>query len=100
MAKHIDGLIEAVRFKNGQIQLVRAYERRGFTFSDWVLLDRKALIERLKKGKKFVTGSRQEFLASTFHTQKPVILVKNNGQEYIATREDATHDELEHVPFF
>ncbi len=100
MTKKIDGLIEAVRFKNGQIQFVRAYERRGFTFSDWVLLDRKTLIERLKKGKKFFTGARQDFLASTFNIQKPVILVKQNGQEYIATREDASHDELENVPFF
>ncbi|MBL8091397.1 MAG: hypothetical protein KF758_02340 [Anaerolineales bacterium] len=100
MAKKIDGLIEAARFKNGQIQFVRAYERRGFTFSDWLLLDRKTLIERLKKGKKFVTGSRQEFLASTFNKQKPVILVQKDGHEYIATHENAQRDELENVPFF
>ncbi|MBL8099636.1 MAG: hypothetical protein JNK81_10660 [Anaerolineales bacterium] len=100
MAKKIDGLIEAARFKNGQIQFVRVYERRGFTFSDWLLLDRKTLLERLKKGKKFVTGSRQEFLASTFNKQKPVILVQQNGHEYIATHENAKQDELENVPFF
>ncbi|HCK67301.1 MAG TPA: hypothetical protein DHW49_13650 [Anaerolineae bacterium] len=100
MAKKIDGLIEAARFKNGQITFVRAYERRGFTFSDWVMLDRKTLLERLRKGKKFVTGSRQDFLASTFNTSKPVILVKENGHEYIATHENAKRDELENVPFF
>lgn len=100
MAKKLDGVIEAVRYKNGQIMLVRAYERRGFTFSDWVLLDRKALMERLQKGKKFVTGSREDLMASTFKTQKPVILVKENGHEYIATREDSKRDELENVPFF
>jgi len=99
MTKKIDGLIEAVRFKNGQISVVRAYERRGFTFSDRVLLDRKTLLERLRKGKKFVTGSRQDFLASTFNTSKFVILVKKNGQEYITTNENATRDELEDVPF-
>ena len=100
MAKKIDGVIEAARFKNGQITFVRAYERRGFTFSDWVLLDRKTLIERLQKGKKFFTGAREDFKASTFKTQKPVILVTENGHEYISTRENIKHDELENVPFF
>ncbi|MDP1779148.1 MAG: hypothetical protein Q8K73_02630, partial [Anaerolineales bacterium] len=50
MAKKIDGVIEAVRYKNGQITWVRAYERRGATFSDRVLLDRKTLLQRLQKG--------------------------------------------------
>lgn len=100
MAKKIDGVIEAARFKNGQIQFVRMYEKRGFTFSDWKLLDRKTLIERLQKGKKIFTGAREELKASTFKTQKPVILVKENGHEYISTNENTKHDELENVPFF
>jgi uncharacterized protein YjhX (UPF0386 family) len=100
MAKKIDGVIEAARFKNGQISFVRAYERRGFTFSDWVLLDRKSLIERLQKGKQFVTGTREDLLASTFKTQKPVKLVTANGHEYIATNDHVKSDELENVPFF
>ena len=100
MAKKIDGVIEAARFKNGQITFVRAYERRGFTFSDWVVLDRKSLLERLQKGKNFLTGSREDLMASTFKTQKPVILIKENGHEYIATHENAKRDELENVPFF
>ena len=39
MAKKVDVVIEAVRYKNGQIVLVRGYERRGFTFSDRILID-------------------------------------------------------------
>ena len=100
MAKKIDGLIEAARFKNGQIQFVRAYERRGSTYSDWVLLDRKTLIERLQKGKVFATGTRQDLMASTFNTDKPIMLIKENGHEYIATNQNAKRDELENVPFF
>ena len=61
MAK-FDGVIEAVRYRGGKIELVRAYERRGATFSDRVLLDRAALLDRLKKGKRFVTGQRTELL--------------------------------------
>jgi hypothetical protein len=32
MAKKYDGVIEAVHYKNGQIVVVRAFERRGATF--------------------------------------------------------------------
>ena len=100
MAKMIDGVIESVRYKNGQITAVRVYERRGATFSDRLLLDRKALLERLQKGKHFVSGSREELMASTFKEDKPILLVKTDGHEYIATRENAAKDELEGVTLF
>ena len=95
-----DGVIEAVRFKNGKIEVVRAYERRGATFSDHVLLDRKTLLDRLKKGKHFVTGQRKEYLASTFEVGKPVNLVGTDGREIVTTAAQVDHDELEGVPAF
>jgi len=100
MAKQIDGVIEAVRYKNGQIVAVRGYERRGFTFSDRVIIDRKTLLERLQKGQQFVSGSRQDLMASTFTLSNPIRLVKADDREYIATNENATKDELENVPLF
>ncbi|MCL4272721.1 MAG: hypothetical protein KJZ77_02530 [Anaerolineales bacterium] len=100
MANKFDGVIEAVRYKNGQISMVRAFERRGAAFSDWVLLDRKSLLERLQKGRQFVTGSRKELLAGTFEVGKSVKLVKQDEREWIATRENAERDELEQVPHF
>lgn len=100
MAKKIDGVIEAVRYKNGQIVAVRMYERRGFTFSDRLMLDRKNLIERLQKGLNFVAGTRQDLMASTFNLAKPIHLVKADGREFVATNEAATRDELENVPLF
>lgn len=100
MSKKIDGVIEAVRYKNGQIMVVRAYERRGATFSDRVLVDRKTLLERLQKGKQYVTGSREELRASTFSFGKPVRIVKQDDRELLATSENATRDELEKVPAF
>jgi len=100
MTKKIDGVIEAVRYKNGQITSVRMFERRGVTFSDRVVLDRKALLEQIQQGKQFVTGSREELLASTFHLAKPVMLIKASDREFIATREGSERDELENVPFF
>ena len=101
MAKKFDGVIEAVRYKNGQIEVVRAFERRGATFSDRIMVPRHELLERLKNGQKFVVGQRKEFLASTFDIQdQPVQVVNRDGSEIIATRTDADHDELEQAPVF
>jgi hypothetical protein len=102
MAKKFDGVIEAVRYNpDGQIALVRAYVLRGVTYSDRVLLDRETLLERIKKGKKFSTGHRKEFLASTFEFGKVVKALSNNSKEFLTTREDAPQqDELEETPIF
>lgn len=100
MAKKFDGIIEAVHVKNGQIVTVRAYERRGAAFSDRVLIERKDLLERIKGGKKFVTGSRREYLASEFEVGKPVKVVSRDGKDFLSTRDGADRDELENVPVF
>jgi hypothetical protein len=101
MAKKFDGVIEAVRYKNGQIEVVRTFERRGAAFTDRIMLDRQEFLNRLKKGKKYFVGKRKEFLAGTFEVQdKPVQIVGRNGQEIIATRSEADQDELEQAPVF
>ena len=100
MAKKIDGIIEAVRFKNGHINLVRAYEKRDASYSDWKLIERKDLLERIKSGERFLIGSRKEFLAGTFEKGKEVKVVSNDGKEFITTRDATDHDELEGAPYF
>jgi hypothetical protein len=101
MAKKFDGVIEAVRYKNGQIEVVRTFERRGAAFSDRIMLNRHEFLERLKKGKKYFVGKRKEFLAGTFEVQdKPVQVLERDGQEIISTRAEANHDELEQAPVF
>jgi hypothetical protein len=102
MAKKFDGVIEAVRYNpDGQIALVRAYVLRVVTYSDRVLLDRKTLLERINEGKKFTTGQRKEFLASTFEFGKTVKVLGSNGKDILTTREDVPqHDELEEIPIF
>ncbi len=95
-----DGVIEAVRYKAGKIEVVRAYERRGATFSDHVLLDRKTLVERLEQGKRFVTGQRKEYWASTFEVGKPVALEGQDGHQVISTGPQSEQDLLEGVPAF
>jgi hypothetical protein len=100
MAKKVDGVIEAVHYKDGQIEVVRAYERRGAAFSDRELFTRQELLEYLKKGRKFVTGTRKEFLAGSFEIGQPVQVVTRDGKEFIATRADANRDTLEPAPVF
>ncbi len=59
--------MEAAHFnKDGDLLWVRAYERRGPTWSDVVLLDREHLIKKIKSGKRFFVGKRIAFLASEF----------------------------------
>ena len=100
MAKKFDGVIEAVRYKNGQIVVVRAFQRRGAAFSDRVLMDRKELMERLKDGKIFVVGKRTQLMAGTFEEGKPVKVVSRDGKDFIATSDQADRDELEQTPVF
>ena len=100
MAKRFDGVIEAVRYKDGRIEVVRAFERRGSAFSDRVLIRRGELLKKLKDGRKFVIGQRKEYLAGTFDTSKPVQVVSRGDKELISTRGDAEWDELEQAPVF
>ena len=100
MAKKVDGVIEAVRYKDGQIEVARAYERRGAAFSDRLLLTRKELLDTLKKGRRFFTGTRTKLMAGTFEVGQPLEIVTRDGKEFITTRADADHDTLEPTPVF
>ena len=98
--KKFDVVIEAVRYKNGKIDMVRVYERRGAAFTDHVLLDRKAMIELMKQGKHVVTGQRKEYLGGQFNVEKPVKLAGQDGSQVITTADQSDRDELEGVPAF
>ncbi len=66
-AKKIDGVIEAVRYApDGKVEFVRAYLRRGPTWSDRMLIRREDLIAMLKTGKSMSAGQRIEYMASDF----------------------------------
>jgi len=88
MSKNIkvDLIIEAARFKpNGYIENVRAYVRRGPTFSDCVLLSRAELIGNIQMGKRVATGQRVPRMASTFIDLIPLSLIKRADRVYITS---------------
>jgi hypothetical protein len=96
-----DGVIEAVHYQpDGQVDWVRAFERRGPTWSDYVILKRGTLVQKMKAGKKFVAGRRIPQLAGTFEVSAPVKLVIDGDKELLVTGEQsAKQDRLEGVPF-
>ena len=98
--KKVDGVIEAAHFtSDGKLAWVRAYERRGPTWSDVVLLDRASLVQRLKKRKRFYVGTRREFLASEFELKEPLRLVEfYRGEALVVGRGEDRQDRLEGIP--
>jgi hypothetical protein len=101
MAKQkFDGIIEAVHYnKEGQIDWVRAFLRRGPTWSDWTLINRGELIDQLKNGKRFVVGKRIEYLGTTFKTDSTIKLISSNDHNIIVAGEiQSEMDNLEGVP--
>ncbi len=96
--KKIDGVIEAVRYTpDGKISEVRSYRRCGAVWSDHVLIDRTELVEQIKNGKSFFTGTRKEFLGGVFKTGSAVRYI----DDHIVTEgQAALRDLLAGVPVF
>lgn len=95
-----DGVVQAVRYDDqGQVLWVRAFLRRGQIWSDYIMLERDALIEKIKSGKQIVVGERIPYFGSTFKTTEPIKLVKANNHEVIVSGDtQAKSDSLEGVP--
>jgi hypothetical protein len=95
-----DGIIEAVHYSNnGQVEWVRAYERRGSTFSDLRLIPRQELLERLKAGQVYYIGRRVLYRASTFVLGSMVSWVENGEDKILTTgRSPVENDSLADTP--
>ena len=107
MAKpKFDGVVEAAHYQpDGQLAWVRAYLRRGPTYTDRVKLDRATLIEHMKSGKRYVAGARVPLLASTFQVSTPLKVLQKEGREVLVTSDvqadsvvSKARDYLEGVP--
>jgi hypothetical protein len=101
MAKSkIDGVVQAVHYNpDGQVAWVRAYVRRGPTFSDRVLIDRQTLIEHIKSGKHYFVGDTVPQMASTFKVTQPLQIIEKNGKPFLVTdAKDVEHDRIEGAP--
>ncbi len=104
-SRQIEGVVEAVRVApDGDVQLVRVYERMGPAFSDRKLLTREQFLERLKAGKLYVAGKREELHGFTFKPGDEITLAQAGGRPVLrsaaAAGSDRTHDDLKGVPLF
>ncbi|NUM48188.1 MAG: hypothetical protein HUU38_26070 [Anaerolineales bacterium] len=95
-----DGVVEGVRYEaSGQVEWVRMFQRRGATYSDWMLVKRPALIEMLKADKRVFAGERIEYEASTFKLGPALKVIERGGKEVLVTGENlAEKDRLDGVP--
>lgn len=103
MAKNkYDAVLEAMRVdENGQLALARIYERKGVIFSDYFLVDRDQLIQRLKSGQKILTGKRQYKMGSVFDTGDEVKVITSNEKDVLVVgSESSSQDQLNSVPRF
>lgn len=101
MAKQkFDGVVECVRYKpTGEVDWVRAYERRGAIFSDHVTIEREALIQKMKAGKKFVAGRRIPYMAGSFEVTDSLQIIEVDGKDILVTGDlQADQDRLNGVP--
>ena len=82
-----------------KIDWVRAYERRGATYSDVVLLKREELIRKIQSGRKFASGRRVPNLAGTFTALEPVRLEGSGEATYVVCGSSQNaHDDLGKTP--
>ncbi len=94
----IDGVIEAVRYTpDGNISMVRSYQRHGAVWSDRVLLNRADLSRQLKGGKRLVTGTRKEYLGGVF---KDGLAIRYTGEHIVTEGQPPLRDLLAGVPVF
>ncbi len=100
--KKYDGVIEAVHYApDGKIEWVRAYERKGFVFTDWLQLERSTLVEKLKDGARFHVGHRKAQMGNDFEIMAAIRLEGKEGSEVIiAGASKGESDHLEGVPIF
>ncbi len=98
--KKVDGVIEAVHYAaDGQVDWVRAYLRRGPTWSDRVILKRQDLIHEIKSGRSMAIGQRVQYMAGTFDISGPLMVSGPAGREVLVTSSSpAERDTLEGVP--
>ncbi len=95
-----DGVIQAAHYDDqGQVDWVRAYLRRGAVWTDYILLPRAELMEKIQSGLRFRTGERLEYQGGTFKTFDPVRVVQSNSHEVLVAGDgSAESDKLDGVP--
>ena len=95
----IDGVVEAVHYsQDGQVAYVRAYQRRGPTFSDVVLIQRDDLVKLIKSGSIYYTGERICSMGTEFKTFDKLQVVPTREGEILLTSSAGNMENLGSTP--
>jgi hypothetical protein len=99
--KEVDVVLIAARKdpENGHLMIAQACERRGPVWGDVKLLQRDAIIARIKEGKRVVTG-RPTDLQGDFEVFAPVQVSEQEGEEKLFTGTPSTKSEDLGIPLF
>jgi hypothetical protein len=100
-ARRADLVLVDVRYdpEDGAVRLARGYERRGDVWSDLVILDRAALIDRIRRGKKTFTG-RAKDLPGDFEILSPVTVGPGGDALHVGSNDKGTGREDLGLPVF
>ncbi|HUF37346.1 MAG TPA: hypothetical protein VMN57_02380 [Anaerolineales bacterium] len=98
--KKTDAVVVAVHLDaGGRIDWLRAFERRGPTWSDWKKIPREAAITRIRAGERFMTGERIKYYAGTFNTFDPIRIEEVDGEiRLVSGQANGRGDSLARVP--
>ena len=99
-SRHLDTVVVAARYTpDGSLDIAQAYERLGSVWTDIVLLNRRAVIERLRAGKRLAIG-QPVAVPGDYSVRERLELARRNGTDVIRRAgSDAASDELG-VPVF
>lgn len=93
--RRVDVVVVAAHYgPDRQLEWVQAYERRGRVWGDKVLLDRRALVERLQRKQRVVTGAPRA-IPGDFELGAAVELKRNGAAgKIVAGGKAASSDDL------
>jgi hypothetical protein len=96
--RKLDTVVVAARYAphDGRLTQVRAFERRGAVWTDWLILDRTALLQRLEAGKRVVTGIPRD-LPGDFRVLNQV---RRDGQAWLVAGGNAAGRDDLGLPLF
>ncbi len=99
--RKIDTVVVAARYAPGEGMLTkaRAYERRGAVWTDWLIIDRSALLERLEAGKRVVTGVPRD-LPGDFQVLSSVRREQRHGRVWIVSGQGTAAGDDLGLPLF
>ena len=97
----LDLLITSARYhpETGQLLLAKGFEPVGHVWSDILLFERAALIERLQSGDRVFTGEKEHRVADFDPKVQVKLIDTENGEWIVADGGQPDRDEL-NVPIF